>query len=169
MFLSSILFVSHTFWDIPNRKLGQKIKEKEKKHRPPDGVIGAGTESWGIVVEATVENGTAVHELASERVGAGVVQSDALSIIMKFCELRNERIATWQDVIGGALPCPMRRRAGDRCGWRSGGWKCRLKADWRARGLGSASGQRSLRYWATTIFRVFSDWDWELGFEKREK
>ena len=58
MFLSSVLFRFPHFLSY-NKQLGQKIKEKEKKHRPPDGVIGAGTEPWGIVVEATVENGTA--------------------------------------------------------------------------------------------------------------
>ena len=60
----------------------QKKEKKEKKKGfggvPADGVVGAGAEAGGVVVEAAIEDGTAVTELAAEHIGGGVVQSDGL-------------------------------------------------------------------------------------------
>lgn len=53
---------------------------------------------------------------------------------------------------GEGIPCPMRRRAGDRCGWRIGGWIFRRTAGSRAHGLGPAVGQLSWRDWLAWDF-----------------
>lgn len=52
--------------------------ERRKEDGPPDSVIGGDTEAGGVVVEATVKDGSAVHELSSEHICAGIVQPHAL-------------------------------------------------------------------------------------------
>lgn len=51
--------------------------------------------------------------------------------------------------VGGSegVPCPMKTLAGDRYGWRSGGWICRRRAGSRARGQVPAVRQMSSRDW----------------------
>lgn len=78
-------------------------------------------------METTVEHRAAVHELPSEDVGAGVVQPHGLSIRGNEensapgleRQRKPRRIEELLTSEGSALPCPKRRRAGDRCGWRT--------------------------------------------------
>lgn len=96
-------------------------------------------------MEATVKDWPAVHELASQRIGARIVQSYALanqkqrqmltfesfvSIMNRITEKRSKKktqVAA-EERRGEGVPCPMRTRAGDRCGWRIGGWIFRRTA-----------------------------------------
>lgn len=48
------------------------------ENEPADGVIGAGAEAGGVIVEAAIEDGTAVRELSAQHIGTGVVQSNGL-------------------------------------------------------------------------------------------
>ena len=44
----------------------------------PDGVIGGGAESGGVVVEAAIEGRASVHELRPQHISARIVQPHAL-------------------------------------------------------------------------------------------
>lgn len=52
--------------------------KKKGINKPSNSVIGAGTETGRIVVEAAIEHGPTVHELSSEHIRARIVQSHAL-------------------------------------------------------------------------------------------
>lgn len=56
----------------------EKWKKKRGINKPSNSVIGAGTETGRIVVEAAIEHGPTVHELSSEHIRARIVQSHAL-------------------------------------------------------------------------------------------
>lgn len=55
------------------------INKQKKLKLPSDSVVGTSTKPRGVVVETAVKYRTSVHELASQSIGTGIVQPNALT------------------------------------------------------------------------------------------
>lgn len=49
-------------------------------------MISAGTEPGRIIMEAAIEHRTTVHELTSQHIGAGIIQSNTLTKLINQSE-----------------------------------------------------------------------------------
>ena len=114
----------------PNRKLG------EESVLPPHGIVDAGTEPWGIVMEAAIQDRASVHELSSQHICTRIVQPNTLKK-SKQTSTSNwaSRSKHWRNRARFCdIPCPRRIREGGRYDWRSGDWRSHLPEGSRAPG-----------------------------------